>query len=399
MFFIKKISLLIFICLNCVFFNAHCSVKFYFIFNNSNLGKNEIKIKTDFIINNVKAKKNTFEILHYSKNKEIIDNWITNKSQIKYIPTKTDCEFDICNNLSTILSISKTDKSRIYAKQKLMCIIDLEKIDLNDNDQSTIIRKINDELSRLDKDRNNQVIYFIFDNEISEQNLTLKFNSEKINAKEGDEIILKPEITGNISKYEWLPNEGLSCNNCQNPKLKIIKSISYELKITDSIGCNSVSKIISIEIDKNCVCKKGISKNEIIFGDPKINKVIRAEEENYEWKILSNVSGDFIFNVVSKSNCFKKFKLIVVNQNNKEYFNEEYLREDVDFNSKNYYHLNGFPDHLVFQIDVSDQKKEMREKINKYFRIIIIPFDEDGDLCYEAKYISPKIDFKSCEER
>ena len=46
-----------------------------------------------------------------------------------------------------------------------------------------------------------------------------------------------------IAEVEWFPPEGLSCNDCINPMVKIYQSTNYKLNVMDQNGCEASSEV------------------------------------------------------------------------------------------------------------------------------------------------------------
>ncbi|MBK9222525.1 MAG: gliding motility-associated C-terminal domain-containing protein [Saprospiraceae bacterium] len=53
----------------------------------------------------------------------------------------------------------------------------------------------------------------------------------------GEKISLQPILNFIPTTIQWLPNTGLSCNNCLQPNVQTWKDIEYELIITNEKGC------------------------------------------------------------------------------------------------------------------------------------------------------------------
>jgi gliding motility-associated-like protein len=62
-------------------------------------------------------------------------------------------------------------------------------------------------------------------------------------ASADERTTLTPEIKGTIVKYVWLPEEGLSCYDCETPVFQFKKSSNYKLTVESSDGCRASSSI------------------------------------------------------------------------------------------------------------------------------------------------------------
>lgn len=55
----------------------------------------------------------------------------------------------------------------------------------------------------------------------------------------GQANILVDEITGDNINYQWMPSEGLSCDDCLNPIIEEYVNELYQLTVTDTHGCEA----------------------------------------------------------------------------------------------------------------------------------------------------------------
>jgi hypothetical protein len=396
MFDLKRYFLVFNLFFFCLYFHSQKNISFCFIFNDSKLTREDIRSKVNFIVETSKIKKGSIEIIHYSENYENIDNWIYNKTDINYKPSKKDCSFDLCEKVSSIIDYVKTEKSRIYSTNQIYCELQIESILLKDSDQSTMREKIIEELDRLSNNKIKTTVFFMFDRDPKFQDNELSFDQEKLTVLEGETIKLNPIISADNITFSWFPETGLSCTNCKNPELKATESITYECTVTDSNGCNSIKKSIHLEIEKQCNCQS-MTKNEILLKNhPEKKIMLYTKDSDCDWTVFSKESGDFIFDVVVKPSCADSFQVKIVNQENKEFYNMNYQRDDIEYSYTQHPFLKNFKDHFLFRIDISDQKSEMSKQTHKYFKLIIIPF-LNGQECFSAQYTSPKLEFSPCE--
>jgi len=281
------------------------------------------------------------------------------------------------------------------------CSTGVETVSLPNKDESTIIDKINEEVNRIKDLKKNQTVYFLFNSPSNIEKPTLRFDQDVLTVKESDKITLNPIVTGNIKSYEWSPATGLSCTDCKNPQLKVGESTKYSLTAKDSLDCYILTSNLEIKMEKNCLCGKDLSKVEIMFGKLPIKKFeaknpsITAE---WEWKIVSNQSGGYVFDVVTSVNCAKAFRVKVLRQNGAVIYDTNYEREEVDKRSRNYYHEK-FPENFVFRIDLSsDEAYTLIEDVDKepYFIVEITSIDDNGEECLNKKYKSPKLRPTKC---
>jgi len=381
---------------------AQNETKFYFIFNDSDISSIDIKRKINFFIENSNSKKISFELLHFTMKTEKSESWVLKKNLVAYKPSKIGCEFNSCTNISTIISVTKTEKSKIYiAGKQLDCSTGVETVSLPNKDESTIIDKINEEVNRIKDLKKNQTVYFLFNSPTNIEKPTLRFETDVLTFKESDKITLNPIVTGNIKSYEWTPATGLSCTDCKNPQLNLGESTKYSLTVKDSLGCNILTSNIDVKMEKNCLCGKDLSKVEIMFGKLPIKKFEIKNPSaiaEWEWRIISNQSGGYVFDVVASANCAKKFRVKVLRKNGGLIYDQYYDREEVDKRSRNSYHEK-YPENFVFRIDLSsDETYTLIEDVEKepYFIFEITSIDDNGDECLNKKYRSPKLRPTKC---
>ena len=377
------------------------NVKFYFIFEDSEISSSDIKRKMNFIIQNSDSKKISYDILHFSTQMESMESWEIDKNIVNYRPSKIGCEYNSCSNLSSIISLTKTDKSKLIVLEKnVECEFGIESLFIPNKDESILIERINQELVRLKKSDKTQSVYFLFRNNVKKEKPSLSFESEIVNAKESKPIVLSPKITGEIVSYQWSPAIGLSCTNCKNPEFIGSESAKYSLTVKDSSGCYTLISSIEVKVEKNCLCTEQLSKLEVVLGKLPIKKyeekgVVKAQ---WDWRIVSNQSGGYVFDLVTNANCAKKFRLRVLRHNGGVIFDQYYSRDEVDKRSRNPYHEK-FPENFVFRVDLSNYEaiEYIDDAENEpYFIVEISTIDDNGEECLVKKSKSPKLRFTKC---
>ena len=378
------------------------SPKVYFFFNDSELSFQDIQRKINFLIETSNIAKSSVEIIHFTERSELSSAWKIKKTQVKYSTTIRTCDFNLCSHISAILSVTKTNDSKVFfTDKKTVCNFDLQSFKLPNKDESTISEQLKVEFLKMKSSKSPQTIFFLFSGDSETQIPIIKFENEKLILKESEKIELRPEINGKILTHQWTPSINLSCSDCPNPILTASSSGSYTLTVKDSSECHTVSKTIEIELLKSCLCDKEIGRIEILFGKLPIQKYeiknpsLQAE---WDWRIISNQSGLYVFDLITNSICAKKFRLKVKTAYNEVIYDEIYLAEDVDKRSGNDL-LKKFPNNLVFRVDLSDFqsiKKIEDVENNPFFIIEIIPFDDDDEECQSRKYVSPKLRPTKC---
>ena len=73
------------------------------------------------------------------------------------------------------------------------------------------------------------------------------------NSLQDTTIIVGEKLQLNVSAgigfiYKWTPSEGLSCDDCPNPIANPLKSQTYIVEISDSLGCFFITDTINIEV-------------------------------------------------------------------------------------------------------------------------------------------------------
>lgn len=374
----------------------------YLIFNDSELTYQDLNRKVNFLIDNSNASKMNFEIIHFSTNSESLKSWKHKKNNLSYKPSLSDCSFNLCQSVASIFNATRTTESQIFLSDKsLKCEFGIPTVQMPNKDESTISEKLKSEFSRIKSLKTNQNIYFIFSSERLLNTPKFNFDQPDITIKDGQSIELKPELSGSFKTFEWSPKINLSCSDCQNPIASPKETTVYTLTAIDSSGCHSVSKSIEVKVEKSCFCEREIGQIEIQFGKLPIQKFEKknpALTAEWDWRIISNQSGLYVFDLITNSGCAKKFRLKVKTASEEVIYDEIYLAEDVDKRSNMPYH-NKYPENFVFRVDLSDYHiiKRIEDVENiPFFTVEIIPFDDNDQECLSRKYVSPKLRPTKC---
>lgn len=369
-------------------------VNIYFVYENSSLTSLDIKNQIDFIYfkNNIKA--NNFNIMHYTKNNETDEIWGTKNKKIIYKPTKTNCDFSICNNLLTLINyqVNKEDINKFYTcETKISCNLrdsNFEVINLSNKNESTLINILSKETKqKTDKKIN---LYFYFSDNSIQNKPTISFESDSISYTEGNlPIKLSPLYSNNIKNIFWDTIAGLSCFNCKYPSLKPDKSQIIKVFGTDTFGCKSEIKTIKIDFIKNCSYGKGECR--LIFDDPNANFEAGKKTSIYDYKIYSEIGLEKVFYVLAKPNCASNFRVIIKNKKDTVY-DKKYKINDVEkswrntkFNTVNF-------EHFSFRLPM----ESVNFGVDDFYIIEIHSFDEQNNKF--PTYVSPKISFSQCKE-
>jgi gliding motility-associated-like protein len=110
----------------------------------------------------------------------------------------------------------------------------------------------------------------------------------------GEELMINLNA-GNGFIYSWSPQEWLSCADCPNPIIQPLRSTTYLINISDSLGCFNITDTLRVEVieEFSLEVPQAFSPN----GDG-VNDVIYAEgwglKELISFKIY-NRFGELVF--------------------------------------------------------------------------------------------------------
>lgn len=374
-------------------------INVYFFVNDSNLSSIDIKKSVQLIYLDNSIKIDNFIIYHYTNKKEENTKWTNKKKVVDYKPTSIDCDFSICNSLNLMISSNKTEKNKLFTfKSNLSCETNkwnIETINLSNSSDGNVIDKIKEEIV-INKDlKKNTSLFFYFSGNENFEKLNVKLDKDIFEIKKNDSLQINPVFSNNVAKIEWSPKDGLSCSNCPNPKISPIKNTSYTISVTDSANCKSINKSIIVNVKNNCDCLSGslLPVNDI-FGKISISKY-KNDSELSDWKLLSNQSGAFVFDLITTSNCGSKYNVELYKSSNKiKIWEMEYDRSDVDFRAENDYHLK-YPKNFVFRLSFNQIKSKLEDP-KETFVLKITSYDDKSESC--STYISPTLTFAKCNE-
>ncbi len=106
----------------------------------------------------------------------------------------------------------------------------------------------------------------------------------------GEEIILKAK--GNSTgKYQWFPNDNLSCSNCQNPAIKPTHSMDYIVKFTDKNQCVD-SSIVHIIFESSLFIPNTFTPNGENGND--VFKAVGENITNFQLEIFDRWGENII---------------------------------------------------------------------------------------------------------
>jgi gliding motility-associated-like protein len=60
---------------------------------------------------------------------------------------------------------------------------------------------------------------------------------QDIQVAAGDSVVLKPDVSADVTAIKWTPATGLSCNTCLNPLAKPMQNTLYRAEVVNAGGC------------------------------------------------------------------------------------------------------------------------------------------------------------------
>ena len=345
-------------------------------------------------LDNSNIKLNQFTIYHFSGKNEKNIVWSNNKKSVEYKHIYKNCNSEICDPIKLLISDKKTTISKLFIyDSNLSCDISysvdaVEK--MPNQNESTISRILKEQIALNKKTKDIITLFYYISEEQTSINPTVLFQKDTFELKKGESLQLHPTYSGEVKKIEWKPVDGLSCGDCKDPFISPSKSVSYSIKVTDSLQCKTQTKDVFIEVKNSCNCFSNLKPIRDVFGVIPISKYKTADLA--DWQISANQSGGKIFDLVTEPNCGSKFKLLIKDDFGKTIFEDVYDRSDVDFRSLLDYHKK-FKDKFVFRMDLNSIYNSLDYK-NKCF-IQIYSYDDENNEC--SPYKSPSINFSKCE--
>lgn len=88
----------------------------------------------------------------------------------------------------------------------------------------------------------------------------------------GESVSVNLETNQNVISWQWTPQNGLSCTDCQNPIATPLETTEYTVFVTDSLGCFDITGTVLIEVRKeysvdvpSAFTPDGDGKNDIVY--------------------------------------------------------------------------------------------------------------------------------------
>jgi hypothetical protein len=372
-------------------------MKIFLIYNDNSLQDFDVKRKVNFLIDNIKEKKITYEVILYSEQDIESISWLHKKNKVNFKTIKTSCELNFCTSINSIIALNKTNGSKVFSKNNDLCKFGIKETILLKNEESYISQIVNQEITQLKELKLKETLFFVLSEKDINNIPEIVFENKTIILKSGEKITLEPKIKGDVSTYNWIPSIGLSCSDCPKPELIGDQNQTYELSITDKSGCYTIKSNVEIRIEKSCICASNLEP-AVMFFDESLNlekyDKSKSMENEWLWSIAANQTGGYRFDLLTNRSCAKKYVLKVKRHNGVVIYQNVYSINQINKGSA-YHDL--YPDYFVFQIKLYNEKNYLNDtRNNPFFTIEIIPIDDNDKECIENKYVSPKVSFSSC---
>ena len=384
---------LLIILLNNSFFKANENIKVFIIVADNQQKSEDFDKMAEKIYFDNEYKVDKFEIIHMSKMNKTTRNITHKKKSVAYKSSLIECNDNICDKLNGLVDYNKTESTKFFfcEENPFNCNFNkfgVETILLNEKQYFTISDKIVEEIKKNKKDL---TLFFYIPSKKQTTLENIYFETDTLKVEEGSSIKIKPKFTKGITSFNWVPSTNLDCNNCSSPTLVAQSNSTYKIIAKDSLGCEIISKPLTIIVENSC--KYGYGCIDFVFDKvytPKYHFENESGDEIYDWQIKSNSSGGYQFDVITTTNCATKYKVIIEDLKGNQIWEKEYLKEDVDKRSKNNYHEE-YPEYNVFRFSLNRIESFI---LKNPIRIKILSYDEKGN-----KYgtcTSKRIKFTPC---
>ena len=124
-------------------------------------------------------------------------------------------------------------------------------------------------------------------------------------------------------------------------------------------------------------------------------KRTRSRQPWFDWQIISQQSGGWVFEYLVTATCIDKYR-VTLTIGDRPVWQEDYFKKDLDSRGQGVLHED-YPDHFVVKLDFTDihEQIEKAKKDKKPMKIEIQAY-VDGAICPYDKYISPRLIFTKC---
>lgn len=394
---------------------AKGKLKVYIIVNGETETFESIKQKVKTIANNKKIKNVDFIVYHATSNPNAIQKSSEIvKNTFSYRPYFKDCKFSNCNWLDNIVPTmlsydsdsEKYENIMFYCNGSVVCSPnkwDIKSINLPSGDPNKLRPEIVDYLkNKSNKKKQSSLIFYLSKaDDLDEINPTVSFEKESITISTNDmDQVFKPIYSKDVAIYSWSPASGLSCTDCANPTITDPQNKTYTVTVWDKDKCKKNRAEIEVKTYNPCDCRKIFSMSDEFGNDFKGEHIGKKYKKNrsrqtfYDWQIISQQSGGWVFEYLVTATCFEEYH-VELKIGNTVIWQEDRLKKDLDQRARGVLHLD-YPDHFVVKIDLTDYHEEIeRAKREKKTIKIEVEGKVDGVICNQ-KYTSPKLMFTKC---
>lgn len=258
------------------------------------------EIITAISINN-KKQLDGINVINYVEDYGNADNanWNKLNTKITYNELKITCFNNICETVQQdIARYRKGGANKLLVCGNLSCTsFNMETSLLPDLSSSTISKKIQDELKI---NKKTDLTFIIILAPKSNQIPIVKFKTNPVYIKNNIKGKLEPIVDVKQVRYNWTPNQGLSCIDCQYPEVSTKKDMAYTLVVTDKNGCESEPAIVEVVVSDDT----DGNENETYESSDQSN----CESKSKNFRLISEEQLDELTQEIGEDNIFIEYK-------------------------------------------------------------------------------------------
>jgi len=382
----KKILLFIAVSLISNVFAKSLPINVYVISDNQTFDKNQFQDWANKIVA-LKVSYTKLDFFQSTFDTRFPDSWMFGKTNVNYSPIKVDCQYDPCKSLKQFLDERSTNRTKLfYGGGNFKCNIQSFGVESSPikMDINTIISKIQEENEINKSLKKNLTLVFYLSSSESFSSPIVSIEQDTIRIKKGERLQLTCSVEGDYNTLLWEPSIGLSCSNCDDPKLTVDKPMVYTVSATNKYGCSSEREEVVIEPLK--VCEGKIQKCEIMYSiDQNLYRKVLGDVS--KWLMASSQPGSKIYYLVCEPNCGERFELSLYDLNNRKIMTEPFKLNDVIKGQKLH---QDYPDYFIFKVNLNKYEFDTKD----FYRFEIKTSDDEGN--NYPKYSSPATKFVDC---
>ena len=389
---------------------AKGKLKVYIIVNGETESYESIKQKVKTIANNKKIKKVDFIVYHATSNSSANQKSSEiEKNNFSYRPYPKDCKFSNCNWLNNIVPtmFSNDNNTMFYCNGSLDCSLNswgMTSMNLPSAEPDKIQEKILEYLgNKSNKKKQSSLIFYLSKaDDFDELNPTVRFEDTRITISTNDmDQVFTPIYSKDVAIYSWSPSAGLSCTDCPNPTIVDPQDRTYTVTVWDKDKCKKDQAEIQVKTYNPCDCEKVLSMydefDNVFIGQQikKKYKKTRSRRPWFDWQIISQQSGGWVFEYLVTATCIDKYR-VTLTIGDRPVWQEDYFKKDLDSRGQGVLHED-YPDHFVVKLDFTEIHEQIEKaKTDKKPMKIEIEAYVDGAICRYDKYKSPRLIFTKC---